>query len=592
VRVVFARYSPVVTFLASLAAACSVAERPDPVDGGLDPGVAGEANGTEPHPPPSPEGTGGLGDIVGGEGGIGGSGAVTGGEGGGGGRTGAVVTTSVCEGGTLPPLQENRAVYASANLDVWTVRITADDAQALADVNNDVPGAQAAVVFQEDSFGAEATAPNAIMEVRGRSTRLTIQKSFQITLDSKTDLWRGNRRINLNKHPYDLTRVRNKLAFDLFQTVPNITSLQTQFVHLLVNGQDYGLFTQIEAPEERFLAAHKLDPAGTLYKAGIFTWRVIDDATANDPVALAKIVEAKANPDLPRLNRMLRDVLDTSNNINDVMTRHFNRQNYMTWLAANVLFGNMDTGSSNWILYSPSGCDAWYFLPWDYDGSMEFYQQPGNPEMPRWRTGLSNWWSVPLHQRFLRDPDNVRDLTDMIETLSRDQLSDANVMTRVASYHDLVRAKIAMPPDLWNLPTFMTMSDAEAIAQWEVEYGRLGGVVGRRYAEFRAVMGRPMPIWLYTPVPPSRAGEPVVFSWSPSYHLQGGGFSYDLEVSATTAFAPGDLVVVQRGLRQAIAMVQVPPGTYYWRVITRADDNPAENWQEPFSRYQKIDVAP
>lgn len=519
--------------------------------------------------------------------GSGGAGTAPGGTGGNG-----PPQVSVCASGALPAIEEDRSVYASMGAELVTMRLTVVSQQAFADVNNDVPGAKAEVIFQEGDFGRDATTPNATIEVRGRSARLTKQKSFQVTLNSHTDLWRGSRRINLNKHPFDLTRVRNKLAFDLFQTVPNLTSLRTQFVQLIVGGDDYGLFTYVEHPDGRFLAAHGLDPAGTIYKPNDFQWAPLDDETAADPAALAFFIEDKANPDLARLNRAIRDVRDTALDINQVIARRFNRKNYVTWLATNILLGNLDSGSSNYLLYSPSGCDAWYFLPWDYDGAMEFYQQPGQSPPVRWRAGVANWWWIPLHQRFLRDPANLRELIDTLEALQRGSLSDDALTRRRATYHDLVKARATVPPDLHRLPTSVAMTPDETIAQWEAEYARLGGVVGRRLADFHAAMGRPMPVWLYEPVPPVSAGQPFTFSWSPSFHLNGGAFTYELEISTTIAFAPGDLVLQQKGLRAAIAMVQVPPGSYYWRVIIRADDDPDNNWQTPFAFPKKLEVAP
>ena len=345
---------------------------------------------------------------------------------------------SACTGGALAPLVEDRNVYASSNLDVWTVHITAADTEALADVQKNADGARVQVVFQEGDFGAGATEPNAVMEIRGHSTRLTIQKSFHISLTSPGQTWRGYRKINLNKHPYDLTRVRNKLAFDTFATVRDFTSLRTQFVHLYINDRDYGLFTQIEGPGDRFLADHGLDPRGTLWKAINFTWQPIDADTALDPIALAAVVEGHNNADLARLRRTIAEVNDNERTINDIIQRNFERENLITWLAVNVLTGNFDTVTQNFYLYGPPGCQGWYFLPWDYDGALEFYQQRGEASLPRHRAGLANWWSVPLIRRFLEDRGNLRDLDQRIAELSQDAMSDVALQERVRSYYGIV----------------------------------------------------------------------------------------------------------------------------------------------------------
>jgi spore coat protein H len=491
------------------------------------------------------------------------------------------------------PLAEDRTVYASSKLDVWTINVTAPDVAALAGVNNNVPGAAVAVIFREGDYGTTTTQPNAVMTIRGHTTRTAAQKSFDIELNSGQSPWRGYKKILLNKHPWDLTRARNKVAFDLFPTVPNFNSLRTQFVHLFVNDQDYGLFTQIEAPNTRFLAAHGLDPAGTIYKPNHFQYHVIDAETAADPVKLAYVIEDHGNPDLPRLQRTLADINDSGQDINDVVRRNFERQNYVTWLAVNALTGNYDTNSQNFLLYGPSGCQGWYMMPWDYDGALEFYQQPGEPVKPRYFAGLGDWWQVELHRRFLQDPNNFHDVDAMVTRLYQQQLTDDAVHQLMTSYHDVVRPFISVSPDLDDLPTHLASGAADRVAQWEAEFARVAnGLFTRRYGDYRAAILRPMPVWLSMPDPPSAPGGPYTFTWSQSYMLTGGAFSYDLEISRTAAFAPGDLVVRQTGLRQAIAMITLAPGAYYYHVIIRADAQPDVNWQTQFGADQQLTVGP
>jgi len=499
-----------------------------------------------------------------------------------------------CDGsGVLVPLVEDRGVYASSNLDVWTIHVTASDSSALDAVNADVPDASVSVIFREGDYGAGATLPNAVMEVRGHTTRHAKQKSFQITLRDGQPLWRGYKKIDLNKHPFDVTRARNKLAFDLFKTVPNFTSLRTQFVHLIVNDQDYGMFTQIEAPSARFLGAHDLDGAGTIYKPNHFQYGLIDPAVAADPTRLEYVIESQAHPDLARLQRTLADINDPGQDINDIIRRNFERQNYITWLAVNALTGNYDTSTQNFLLYGPSGCQGWYLMPWDYDGALEFYQQPGNPVKPRYFAGLANWWQVDLHRRFLQDPDNFRDVDAMVTRLYQEQLTDAAVQQLMSSYHDVVRPFISVSPDLDNLPVYLATGAADRIAKWETEFARVGnGLFSRRYDDYRAALGRPMPVWLSAPTPPAAPGGPYTFTWTPSYLLAGGTFSYDLEVSLTPAFAPADIIVRQTGLRRTAATAVLPPGQLYYHLIIRSDDQPEVNWQTQFGPDQTLTVAP
>jgi len=165
---------------------------------------------------------------------------------------------------------------------------------------------------------------NASLRVRGRSTRNALQKSYKITLYESADLWMNQEKLNLNKHPYDSTRIKNKFCFDFFKIIPDMVSLRTQFVHLFVrdlSGEvrdtdfiDYGLFTHIEQPNKRFLRNHGLDPNGNLYKAEFFEFfrypdnlRNVDDKLYNEK-NFEQIIEIKEGKNHSKLLQMLDDL--------------------------------------------------------------------------------------------------------------------------------------------------------------------------------------------------------------------------------------------------------------------------------------------
>ena len=93
------------------------------------------------------------------------------------------------------------------------------------------------------------------------------------------------------------------------------TSLRTQYVQLFVNGESLGLLTHVEDPGKRFLEAHGLDAAGTLYKAELFSFMPIDEATAQDAGKLNVLVEPEANADPEKFVRMVNAINDRSQDI-------------------------------------------------------------------------------------------------------------------------------------------------------------------------------------------------------------------------------------------------------------------------------------
>ena len=122
--------------------------------------------------------------------------------------------------------------------------------------------------------------PNATVQVRGNTTTTMAQKSYKIMLNNNAEAWRNQKTIALNKHVFDGLRFRNKLSYDLIKKIPNMISLRTQFVRLYVKDEtkeepdeafaDYGLYTQVEQPNTRFLRNHGLDTGGQLYKMNFF----------------------------------------------------------------------------------------------------------------------------------------------------------------------------------------------------------------------------------------------------------------------------------------------------------------------------------
>jgi spore coat protein H len=495
----------------------------------------------------------------------------------------------------LPPLRDRQQIYEGEEPGLWTMQLRVDDRAGLAAVESDLRepdgrDVRVQAVFTHDGhYGAAATAPNATLQLRGRSTRSVQQKSYKISILKGHPDWRGQREINLNKHPFDLTRVRNKLAFDLFRRVNHFSSLRTHFVRLTINGEDRGLFTYVEEPDRHFLASHGLDPAGALYKAEQFSFQVLDGQALADPARREQVVRRRGADDIARLERLISAVTDSTQDINAVVARHLNRDNYLTWLAVNVLSGNVDTKDSNFYLYSPTGCEGWYFLPWDYDGALGYWDQPGGATLPRWRRGLSNWWNAVLHQRFLRDPDNLAALLGRVEELRAEVFNEPVMAALLDSYHPVVAEGVLRAPDLWSLPydapAGQNLSLEQVTAQWQAEYQRLRGISAQLVAEFLEALQRPMPVILFAP---QRQGQELRFSWEPAHDLQGDALAYELLVSSAPEFAAGQIVVQRGGLTAPEVVVPAPPaGTYYWRVVIRDAQG---NWQTSFHEAEMLVV--
>ena len=134
----------------------------------------------------------------------------------------------------------------------------------------------------EGEFGYGETVPNATVCVRGQTSSKSTQKNYKIRIKDGKGLYKDLQTVPLNKNATDNLRFRNKLVFDLMQSVPQMTAIRTQFVHLYVKDEteggsgefeDYGLYTRLEQMNKRYLEQHGLDRRGQLYKINsIFEW--------------------------------------------------------------------------------------------------------------------------------------------------------------------------------------------------------------------------------------------------------------------------------------------------------------------------------
>lgn len=480
-------------------------------------------------------------------------------------------------------LVEDRSVYEQDDLTVHVIRLTVTDEDGLEDVYDDEPGAEVDALLEADGFEGNTTAPNATLRLRGAAAREARQKSFRIKLAPDVGLWRGHRTIHLNKHPYDLVRVRQKLSFDFFAEIRHMASLRTSFVRLFINGEDMGLFTQIEHPGELFLRDHGLDPAGQIYKAEDLDFTRISDDVWNDPEALDEVVEVKANPDHAKFREMIDAINDVSRDIDDIIDTYFHRDNYLTWWAANLLMSNFDTTMHNFLLYSPSTSRRWYFLPWDYDDAWGFHGQPGNSPRGRPVSGPGNWWHIYLHRRFLEKAGNMEELLGVVQRLGTEVITEQRTAELLAGYHDVVRAQVETVPDIEYLPAVWDMSREEKLEVFEQEFARIAGLSTLMQAECIEVQERPMPFYLQRP---DVDDDMATFTWTESFDLQGDEITYDVQVGTSVTFAPDTIVQEQTGLSSPEAEISLPQGRYLWRVIARDSANPEINWQVARDSYE------
>lgn len=432
-------------------------------------------------------------------------------------------------------------------------------------------------------FGYGTSVANASIGVRGNSAWSRVQKSYKIDLFDEAGQYMDQERLNLNKHIDDLSRLRNKLAFDLMEKIPNMTSLRTQFIQVYIkdlsNGQtnasyeDYGLYTHVEQPNKQFLKAHLLDPNANLYKVKFFEFNrypdQIKDVTDRDynVARFEEIFEIKGREDHSRLIEMLEAVNNYSIPIEETIDKYFDLDNFLTWTAMNIMMDNMDTDANNFFLYSPLNIDKWYFLPWDYDGGWELQR---NLDFIRpYQAGISNYWGVILHNRYFRDDAHIELLKNKMDELSQ-YINRDTIQAQLDKYRGVVEPFLYRLPDMKYLP--------EQNSNFENELATILATPERGMERFLADLEKPKPFYMNDVV---QDGQTLHFDWGVSFDLQDDKLLYTLTI-ATDKYME-NIVHEKKDIKEIqYELKGLAKGTYFWSVIVEDEHG---NKQDSFEMY-------
>ena len=449
--------------------------------------------------------------------------------------------------------------------------------------------------FQSTDYPDDGSISNIEFSQRGGSTRQAAQKSFKIRVDDRDNLWRNERSLLLNKHPFEATRIRNKLAFDLMSQMPHLLSFRTQFVNLWIDDgqgpEDYGMFTHVEAPGGNYLDKRGLDRNDRLYKVGFF--RFTDDDLLNvqvdaegEPLNLdlfESSLEIESGSDHRPLVEMLEAMQDPQRSFDSVLDEYFNRNNVLLWMTVNLLMHQTDAVTHNFLLYNPQGSKTFYFLPWDYDGGFVLEAEPNPADMSnaglqrRVFYGYARGINSDFHTRYYQLPGIHQQILEAADVIRENWMTDAQISERALLLESIVEPYITRSPDI----DFNTSYSAFSVV------GFAGHVAGNHEA-LQTRFGVPMPPELDKSTEFDEESNEWVFRWIPAYDVTGHSISYDLQVSTSTLFDADDIVYSVQGLPDAPEEVihRVPAtrfrtGDHFVRVIARASSDPQRYWQIP-----------
>ncbi len=462
------------------------------------------------------------------------------------------------------------------------------------DNNEPVHESEALVQFGNEegpissSYGFGNVSPNARVKLTGLKASGKPQKSYRIKLKSGSGNVSGIKSFVLSKSFGDPFRFTNKLCFDLISETDGLLSVRTDFVHLYVKDKsmgedslfiDYGLYTMEETINKKYLSNRGLDKTGELYRAENFDFgrhsEVIMPAT--DPgynkEEFEKLLEAKGSNDYSKLICLLDALNDSANDIEYIVDTYFYKDNLYAWMAFNILVDNKDTDTQNFYLYSPTGTEKFYIIPWDMDGALRSdYELLRDPYYSAgWEKGIYLYTDSQLFSRIIKSKHCVNDLSKYIAELHESILSGENVSVRANRLSESVKEHLYLPPD-------MTYARVTA-DDYDMLLNMLPEQMDRNYYAYYDSLETPWPFHINEPK--MKDGN-VILNWDESCILEG-SVSYEVELSDSWDFT--EKIKDETNVTQTTLDVgHLEPGQYFVR-ITAVSDNGTGLKQEAYEYY-------
>ena len=178
----------------------------------------------------------------------------------------------------------------------------------------------------------------------------------------------GFTKLTLNNGDSDPTGLRTCLAYETYAAAGVLTPRCT-LAHVVVNGEDLGVYANVEPVDEDFLTRRGLSPEGGLFEGALSDFR--DGWTTTfDPKT--------DTSDVGRLGRVVA-AIDTGDL--DAIAEVVDLDAYLDFWATEVLVGqwdSYDTNTNNFFVYDDPSTGQLRFIPWGPDATFDS-QAPFDP---------------------------------------------------------------------------------------------------------------------------------------------------------------------------------------------------------------------
>lgn len=210
------------------------------------------------------------------------------------------------------------------------------------------------------------------LRYRGRSTRFEPKKPWQVRF-KKEDRFHGTKRLELLAAYKDGGYLTEKLWYDLAASL-GLKVPRARYVHVTLNGQYQGIYTELEAIDKAFLKAQALDSDSDIYRCGM------QDCEVRPPPreSFMEPWSKRTNEDQPwdGLWGFIDGVNRTPPHLfRDFVEREVALDDYLTWMVLDTFISNdYHLDARSYFIYEPVR-EKWIYVPWDLNNALSLYSR-------------------------------------------------------------------------------------------------------------------------------------------------------------------------------------------------------------------------
>jgi spore coat protein H len=202
------------------------------------------------------------------------------------------------------------------------------------------------------------------LRYRGGHTREYPKKSYEIVRKGKT--------YHYNAEYDDPSMIRNAISFQFFQWI-GVPSPRTRHCLLQLNGQNLGVYLEIEAVDQQFFKQRGIAIQSLFYAVNDFaTFGLFKPDSQSKKSSLFNGYERRigSQTDVQQWKAfILKANTLKGKQLGRYLKMRLDTDNYLRWLAGAIFTGNYDGFDQNYAVYLHKNLLKYRMIPWDYEGT-------------------------------------------------------------------------------------------------------------------------------------------------------------------------------------------------------------------------------